>query len=326
MVTGATGLLGAWLVDELVALGADVTAIVRDNVPFSVLYERNLDSQINIVGGEIESFALLARTLAEYEIEIVFHLAAQTQVLIANRSPLSTFEANIRGTYMLLEACRLSPLIKAVIVASSDKAYGSSPQLPYDESTPLRGAHPYDVSKSCADLLAASYAHTYGTPLCITRCGNLYGGGDLNFDRIIPGTIRSAYYGEAPVIRSDGSPIRDYFYVRDAVNAYILLAERLLNGTIAGEAFNFSNELQISVLELTHQILAVMDREDLTPVVVGGARGEIQNQWLSARKAREILGWSPIYTLETALKETVQWYREFFVRKTTCRASLSLPA
>jgi CDP-glucose 4,6-dehydratase len=312
-------------VDDLVSRGAAVTAIVRDDIPFSLLYERGLDSQINIVRGDVEDYALLERTLAEYEIEAVFHLAAQTQVLIANRSPLSTFETNIRGTYMLLEACRRAPLIKAIVVASSDKAYGSTPQLPYDETTPLRGGHPYDVSKSCADLIASSYAHSFSAPISITRCGNLYGGGDLNFDRIIPGTVRSIYYGESPVIRSDGSPIRDYFYVRDAVNAYVLLAEKLLAGAERGEAYNFSNELQISVLDLTRRILAIMGREDLKPVVLGGNSGEIQNQWLSARKARELLGWSPTYTIDEALTETVQWYREFFDRKRACKRVFSLP-
>ena len=326
MVTGATGLLGSWLVDDLIGRGAAVTAIVRDDIPFSLLYERKLDSQINIVRGQVEDYALLERTLAEYEVEVVFHLAAQTQVLIANRSPLSTFETNIRGTYMLLEACRRAPLIKSIVVASSDKAYGSTPRLPYDEATPLRGAHPYDVSKSCADLIASSYAHSFRTPLNITRCGNLYGGGDLNFDRIIPGTVRSVYYGQPPVIRSDGTPVRDYFYVRDAVNAYVLLAEKMFNGAPPGEAYNFSNELQISVLELTRRILAIMGREDLNPIVLGGNSGEIQNQWLSARKARELLAWSPLYTIDEALTETIQWYREFFDRKRSCKQAFSLPA
>jgi len=312
--------LGSWLTAELIQRGAAVTALVRDNVPSSRLFELGLDSQINIVRGEIEDYAVLERTLAEYEVGIVFHLAAQTQVLVANRSPLSTFEANIRGTYLLLEACRHHPLLKALLVASSDKAYGSADRLPYDEETPLRGSHPYDVSKSCADLLAKTYAECFRLPVCITRCGNLYGGGDLNFARIIPGTIRAVYYNEAPVIRSDGTPIRDYFYVRDAVNAYLLLAEKMLADGVFGEAYNFSNELQISVLDLTRRILAAMGREDLQPVILGQNKGEIKNQWLCARKARERLGWAPQYTLEEALAQTVRWYVDFFDRKQECRS------
>lgn len=319
LVTGATGLLGSWLVAELVRRGAAVTALVRDSVPFSPLYEQGLNTQINIVRGEIQDYAVLERTLAEYEVEIVFHLAAQTQVLVANRSPISTFETNIRGTYLLLEACRHHRLLKAVVVASSDKAYGAAERLPYDEETPLRGAHPYDVSKSCGDLLAKTYANCFHVPVSITRCGNLYGGGDLNFARIIPGTIRSVYYNEAPVIRSDGTPIRDYFYVRDAVNAYLLLADKTLTEGSFGEAYNFSNELQISVLDLTRRILSAMGREDLQPIIAGQDKGEIKDQWLSARKARERLGWAPRYTLDEALAETVRWYLDFFKRKQECK-------
>lgn len=322
LVTGATGLLGSWLTAELVARGAVVTALVRDHVPFSLLYELGLDARINAVRGELENYALMERILAEYDVDTVFHLAAQTQVLVANRTPLSTFEANIRGTYLLLEACRRHPRLKAMIVASSDKAYGSAEVLPYDEDTPLRGAHPYDVSKSCADLIANTYARCYDLPVAITRCGNLYGGGDLNFDRIIPGTIRSAYYGDAPVIRSDGTPIRDYFYVRDAVAAYLLLAEKMLAGEVRATALNFSNELQITVLELTRRILAALGREDLQPVILGHNRGEIKNQWLSAKKARELLGWAPRYSLDEALAETVQWYTDFFQTKRQWRRSL----
>ena len=320
-VTGATGLLGAWLVEELVCRGAMVTALVRDAVPFSMLYERGLAAQINIVHGDLEDAALLERALAEYEVEIVFHLAAQTQVLVANRSPVPTFEANIRGTYLMLEACRRHPLLKAVVVASSDKAYGSAEKLPYDETTPLRGNHPYDVSKSCADLISMTYAHCYGLPVCVTRCGNLYGGGDLNFARIIPGTIRAAYYGKRPVIRSDGTPIRDYFYVRDAVRAYLFLAENMLIKRLMGTAFNFSNELQLSVLDLTKRILAAMGRTDLEPVIEGHNQGEIKDQRLSARKARDELGWAPSFSLDESLRETVQWYRGFFDRNAKCRTS-----
>jgi CDP-glucose 4,6-dehydratase len=310
-VTGATGLLGSWLVSELVEQGAHVTALVRDGVPFSLLYASGLDEKIFSVHGNVEDYATVERTLAEYEIEVIFHLAAQTQVLIANRSPVSTFESNIRGTYMLLEACRHHPLLKAVVVASSDKAYGDAAALPYDETTALRGVHPYDVSKSCADLIAHSYAASFGVPVCITRCGNLYGGGDLNFARIVPGTIRAVHQNQAPVIRSDGTLRRDYFYVRDAVLAYMLLAEKVLTEGKRGEAYNFSSDVPLSVLEITEHVLRLMGRADLRPVILGENRGEIKDQWLSAQKARAELDWTPQFTLDEGLRETIEWYRGY---------------
>ncbi|HYZ83482.1 MAG TPA: GDP-mannose 4,6-dehydratase [Bryobacteraceae bacterium] len=311
-VTGATGLLGSWLVGELVDAGANVVALVRDRIPYSLLYARGLDTKIASVRGELEDYSIHERILAEYEVEVVFHLGAQTQVLIANRSPLSTFEANIRGTYMLLEACRHHPLLKSVIVASSDKAYGTADRLPYDETTPLRGEHPYDASKSCADLVANSYAKSLGLPVSITRCGNLYGGGDLNFARIVPGTIRSVLQNEAPIIRTDGTLRRDYFYVRDAVQAYMVLAERMITEQRPGDAYNFSSDVPLSVLEITAAILRAMGREDLQPKILGENRGEIPDQWLSAAKARRELAWEPQFTLEQGLRETVSWYEEFF--------------
>jgi CDP-glucose 4,6-dehydratase len=310
LVTGATGLLGSWMVEELLQRQANVVAIVRDRVPRSKLAQSGTMQRIDVVNGDIEDFRLMERTLAEYEVSSVFHLAAQTQVLVANRSPLSTFESNVRGTYLLMEACRVNPAVKSIVVASSDKAYGAAEHLPYDETTPLRGVHPYDVSKSCADLITNSYAHSFNVPVCITRCGNLYGGGDLNWARIIPGTIRSIVQNQAPIIRSDGTLIRDYFYVRDAVDAYLMLAEQMETKGIRGEAFNFSNEIQLSVLGLTQKLLTLMGREDLQPIVQGNNRGEIKDQWLSAAKAREQLGWHPHYELDTALAETIAWYQE----------------
>ncbi|MEG9461263.1 MAG: NAD-dependent epimerase/dehydratase family protein, partial [Bacillus amyloliquefaciens] len=249
-VTGCTGLLGSCLVKELIDQGANVTGLVRDTVPKSNLYQGEQVKQMNIVQGALEDLDVIERALGEYEIDTVFHLAAQAIVGVANRNPISTFEANILGTWNILEACRRHPLIKRVIVASSDKAYGDQPVLPYDENMPLQGKHPYDVSKSCADLLSHTYFNTYGLPVCITRCGNLYGGGDLNFNRIIPQTIQLVLNGEAPEIRSDGTFIRDYFYIEDAVEAYLLLAEKMEELNLAGEAFNFSNEIQLTVLEL----------------------------------------------------------------------------
>lgn len=308
-VTGATGLLGSWLVRELQARGAFVVALVRDRVPQSHLWTAADTAALVCVHGELEDFALVSRALNEYEIDTVMHLGAQTIVTIANRSPLSTFEANVRGTWHVLEASRLAPTVKTVVTASSDKAYGAHERLPYDESTPLVGAHPYDVSKSCADLIAFAYHHTWGLPVCVTRCGNLFGPGDLNYNRIVPGTIRSLLRGERPVIRSDGTLVRDYFYVRDAALAYVLLAEQMRETGLAGEAFNFSNEAQLSVTELVERILAFMG-SDLEPLIVDEASGEIERQYLSAAKARKVLGWEPAYTLEAGLAETVPWYRE----------------
>ncbi|GLC26695.1 NAD-dependent epimerase/dehydratase family protein [Roseisolibacter agri] len=312
LVTGATGLLGGWLVRALVDAGADVVCLVRDWVPASAVLGGDLAHRVRVVRGEIQDQALVERTLGEYEIDCVFHLAAQTVVGTANRNPVSTFDSNVRGTWTVLEACRRSPLVRAVVFASSDKAYGAHDTLPYAEDAALQGRHPYDVSKSCADLIAQSYAATYGTPVAITRCGNFYGGGDLNWNRLVPGTVRSVLRGERPVIRSDGTLVRDYFYVEDGVAAYLELAEALrARPELAGEAFNFSNELQVTVLDMTRRILEALG-SDLEPDVRDEARHEIPHQWLSAEKARRVLGWRPHYTLDEGMARTVAWYREFF--------------
>lgn len=311
-VTGATGLLGSALVKELVKRNASVVALVRDWVPEAELIGNGLLSQIKIVRGDLADKDLLERVIGEYEIETVFHLAAQTIVGIANRNPISTFESNIRGTWNLLEACRHSPSVKQIIVASSDKAYGINENLPYSEESPLKGTHPYDVSKSCADLIAQSYHTTFGLPVCVTRCGNLYGGGDLNWNRLIPGTIRSILRNESPIIRSDGSFIRDYFYVVDGALAYLHLAELMAaKPEVTGEAFNFSNEIQISVLELTNKILELMDVENLQPTILNEAKHEIPHQYLNAEKARRLLSWKPSFTLDKGLLKTIEWYRNF---------------
>jgi CDP-glucose 4,6-dehydratase len=310
MVTGATGLVGAWLTKHLLERGASVTALVRDWVPASEFVQEGLAESVNVVRGGLTNPYLMERVLGEYEIEIVFHLAAQTIVGIANRNPLSTFESNIRGTWNLLEACRRSPMVKSVILASSDKAYGDQKVLPYTEDMPLQGKHPYDVSKSCGDLIAQSYAHTFGLPLAITRCGNFYGGGDLNWNRVVPGTIRSVIRGERPVIRSDGKYVRDYFYVEDGAEAYILLAERLIRDSkLHGAAFNFSNEAQITVLDLVNLILGKMDSK-LKPEIQNQATNEIRHQSLSAERARRELNWKPMFTLDEGLEKTIAWYRE----------------
>ena len=311
LVTGCTGLLGSHLTGMLVDRSASVVGLVRDMVPKSSLIRDGVYDEINVVRGCVEDFFTVERTLNEYEVDTVFHLAAQTIVGTANRNPLSTFESNVKGTWCVLEACRRVPTVKKIVVASSDKAYGDQEKLPYDEASPLKGSHPYDVSKSCADLLAYAYYDTYKLPVCVTRCGNFYGPGDLNFNRIVPGTIRSVLNGEPPTIRSDGTFIRDYFYVKDAALAYMHLAEKMEDSKIHGEAFNFSNELQIPVEELTNKILKLMDRPDLKPVILNQATNEIKHQYLSAQKAKELLGWKPKYNLDDALKETIAWYTEF---------------
>jgi len=314
-LTGCTGLLGSWLAEELVDLGAQVVGLVRDHVPSSRLFQEGLDARITIVQGSVEDRLLVERVLNEYEVCTVFHTAAQTIVGIANRNPASTFESNIAGTWSVLESARRTPTVRSIVVASSDKAYGTQAQLPYAENAPLQGRHPYDVSKSCADLISRSYYETFKLPVCVTRCGNLFGGGDLNFNRLIPGTIRSLLYGERPVIRSDGSYVRDYFYVRDAVRAYTGLAERMDNPSIHGEAFNFSNESQVSVLELTTMIRTLMGLENLVPKVLDEVENEIPEQYLTSQKARRVLGWTPRFDLTSGLRETIDWYRSYFAAR-----------
>ena len=312
-VTGGTGLVGSWLVQKLVASGADVVCLVRDWVPQSELMQSSLIEKVKVVRGDVRDQSLLERILGEYEIDTVIHLAAQTIVTIANRNPVTTFETNIGGTWALMEACRRSPKVKQIVIASSDKAYGDQTSLPYNEDTPLQGQHPYDVSKSCADLIAHSYAVSFDLPVAITRCGNFYGGGDLNWNRIIPGTIRSVLRGQPPIIRSDGLFIRDYFYVEDGAAAYMLLAEKLAeNPALRGEAFNFSNELQVTVLDLVSKVLQKMG-SDLTPLVLNETSNEIRHQYLSAQKARELLSWHPIFTLDEGLERTLKWYTNYFV-------------
>jgi CDP-glucose 4,6-dehydratase len=310
-VTGASGLLGSALAGELVAQGADVTCLLRDWVPSSRLVSSGFIDRTNVVNGDLLDLALLTRALNEYEIDTVFHLGAQTIVGTAARSPLSTFESNIRGTWNLLEACRLNArLVRRVVVASSDKAYGSHERLPYTEEAPLQGRFPYDVSKSCADLIALSYFSTYGTPVAVTRCGNLWGPGDLNYNRLIPGTIRSALLDEAPIVRSDGTMRRDYFYVRDAVGAYLTLAEQMIDRSLTGAAFNFGNEQPFTVLEVVDRILAFMGKSSLKPVILNEASGEIPDQYLDCTKARRTLNWRARYDFEAGLAETIPWYAE----------------
>ncbi|OFZ83435.1 MAG: sugar dehydratase [Bdellovibrionales bacterium RIFOXYD1_FULL_53_11] len=329
-ITGATGLLGSHLTRQLVDAGADVTALIRDSVPRSTFHEWELDRRVNIVRGEVENFALMERAINEYEIDTIFHLAAQTIVGTANRGPLATFKANVEGTWNILEAARLHAdrsrggRIRRIVMASSDKAYGNLQGEAYDESFPLRGEHPYDVSKSCADLIARSFFVSYNLPVAVTRCGNFFGPGDLNFSRIIPGTVRDVLEGRAPVIRSDGKFIRDYIFAEDGAHAYMTLAEAMEERAGAGgagghtahggEAFNFSYGLRLTVRDVVDKVLAVMNRGDVKPVILNQASNEIPVQCLNSDKAKRVLGWKAKYGFEEGLRMTVEWYKKHYAR------------
>ncbi len=312
LVTGCTGLLGAQLCATLVARGARVIGLVRDQVASGQLFTSGTAQRITIVNGDIRDQELLERVLNNYEVKTVFHLAAQAIVGAANRNPVETFDSNIKGTWTVLEAARRVPGVEQIVTASSDKAYGVHEELPYTEDAPLQGTHPYDVSKSCADLIAQTYAHTYQSPVCIARCGNLYGGGDLHWNRLVPGTIRAAIDGSEPLIRSDGSMTRDYIYVQDGVNAYLTLAQRMSeDASLNGQAFNFGNNSPLSVLELVQEILQVAGRTDLQPRILNQANNEIPAQYLDSSRAMRVLGWEPQYTLQDGLRATLDWYRSY---------------
>lgn len=312
LVTGATGMVGSWLVKDLLARDATVVALVLDLDPQSELVRSGDVKRVSVVNGALEQIEALERAVLLHEVDTVFHLGAQTIVGVAHRAPLGTWEANVRGTYNLLEVCRRhGDLVRSIVVASSDKAYGQSETLPYTEDSPLAARHPYEVSKAAADLIVQSYHHTYRLPVAIARCGNIYGGGDLNWSRIVPGTIRSLLRAERPVLRSDGSLVRDYLYVRDAATAYRVLAENLATDGVAGEAFNFSDEAPLTVLELVGAISARCGGPELEPLILDSAVGEIPEQVLSAAKARAKLGWAPSYSLDTGLSETIDWYRGY---------------
>jgi CDP-glucose 4,6-dehydratase len=320
-VTGATGIVGSWLVKRLIKMGASVVTLVRDWDPQTELVRSGDILRTNVVNGRLEDYDTLERAINEHEVDTVFHLGAQPIVSTALRNPLPTFEANVRGSYNLLEACRIHrPLVKRVVVASSDKAYGDGPSLPYTEDMPANGRHPYDVSKSCTDLIALSYAHTYDMPVTVARCGNIYGGGDLNWSRIVPGTIRSLWKGDRPIIRSNGLFTRDYIFVEDVVDAYLALADGCSKDGVRGEAFNFSPESQVSVLEITAVMQRLMKREDLAPQILDQVKAEIRDQYLDSTRARQRLGWTARHTLEEGMGKTIGWYRMFL------DASLKQPA
>ncbi|MFH2106769.1 MAG: GDP-mannose 4,6-dehydratase [Candidatus Micrarchaeota archaeon] len=313
LITGSTGFIGSWLVKSLLEKKADIVCVSRDYVPKSMFFEEGLSENVTVAHGDLEDFHTIERVVNEYFPEVVIHLGAQTIVGTANNSPLGTFNSNIKGTWNVLEACRLHDKhIKSIVVASSDKAYGEQKKLPYTEDRPLQGSNPYDASKSCTDLLAQCYGKTYSLPIGISRCGNFFGGGDLNFSRIVPGTIKSVFMNNSVEIRSDGKFIRDYIYVKDAVNAYEVLAQKTEQMNFHGEAFNFSNEVQLNVLELVGRILKLMGKDKtIKPVIKNEAVNEIRDQHLSSKKAREVLGWKSKWGIDESLVETIEWYTEW---------------
>ncbi len=315
MVTGATGLVGSWLSRILIERNAHVVAFVRGFNPHSDFFRSKDYLNTELAQGSLEDYNSLENVINEREIDTVFHIGAQAIVGTAHRSPLATFEANIRGTYHLLEACRrLGGLVQRVVVASSDKAYGSSKELPYTEKMPLAGKHPYDVSKSCTDLLSFTYHHTYGVPVTIARCGNIYGGGDLHWSRLIPGTIRSYLSNKAPIIRSDGKFTRDYIYVEDVAEAYLTLGENLHRQEVRGEAFNFAPNSPYSVLEVVEALRLLMNCHHLQPKILSTASGEIREQSLSYKKAFDVLNWKPKFSLEEGLRRTIPWYENYLIQ------------
>jgi CDP-glucose 4,6-dehydratase len=308
-VTGATGFLGSHLTARLVELGAAVVVLADEERPVDpTIHPWSAD--VDVVVGDVRDQPAVERMLTSRRVTTVLHLAAQTKVEIANRDPLGTLDVNVRGTWNVVDAARRSSTIEAVVVASSDKAYGDQPVLPYDEAMPLRPSNPYDVSKACADLVCLSFHHAYAVPVSITRCANVFGPGDVSWDRLIPGTIRALLHGARPVIRSDGTMTRDFLYVDDAVAAYLCLAEAVAAGPdAAGEVFNFSNESPLTVLEVVEMVSTLL-RTDLAPDVRATAANEIAHQFVSSAKARQVLHWKPQHSMESGLAETVAWYRD----------------
>jgi len=310
LVTGATGLLGGHLTKELLKRNVEVFTLIKEIEPQSIFEEEGMKEKVTIIDGVLEDIMVLEHAIKETKIDTVFHLAAQALVEEGVRDPLGTFEANIRGTYNLLEVCRKNPGVERIVAASSDKAYGTSPTLPYTEDMPLRGEHPYDVSKSCMDLLCQAYVHTYNLPLCLIRCGNIYGPGDIHFSRLIPGTMRSILAGKKPEIRSDGTFVRDYLFVEDVVDGYLKVAGAMEREDVRGQVFNLGPNKPLTVIEVVAMILEVMGEKDVGYIIQDRVKDEIHDQYLSGAKAEQLLGWKPRHSLEEGLKKTISWYEK----------------
>ena len=315
LLTGSGGFVGSWLSKSLIEMGANVTALLKEDAHDTLLrYSNMYPSFKDVIKGSILDLDLIKKIFISHNIDTCFHLAAQAIVGIANQSPLPTFETNIIGTWNILEAARTVESVERVVVASSDKCYGEPTKLPITEDHPLLASYPYDASKACADILSRAYTKTYGIPIGVTRCCNIYGGGDLNFSRIIPDSVRSVLLNKNPVIRSDGTPIRDFIFIADAVSAYLALAENLERKEIKGEAFNFGSNSPITILDLVNKIIEISGK-DLKPEVTGKdkPKAEIDAQYLSSKKAEKLLNWRPKVRLDEGLKETIQWYSNFFI-------------
>ena len=316
LITGASGMVGSWLTRWLAESGAYTVAFIADTDPQSELIRSGTINKINVANGRLEIYDDIERAINNHEVDSIFHLGAQPIVGAADRAPRHTFESNIQGTWNLLDACRiLSPLVKRIVVASSDKAYGMQPVLPYTEDMSMNGDHPYEVSKSCTDLISTTYARSYGIPVTIARCGNIYGGGDLNWNRIVPGTFWSLLRGEQPILRSDGTFIRDFLHVDDIVSAYLSLGEHTDNPEFAGQAFNFSDESPLSVMQIYNAICTAAGKAGTTPKILNTVIGEIKDQYLDSTKAHDVLGWHASVSLADGLKQTFDWYYQLLIGK-----------
>ena len=316
LVTGATGMVGAWLTRWLVDAGAYTVAFISDTDPQSELIRSGYINRVAVINGRLEKYDDIERAINNQEVDTIFHLGAQPIVGAADRSPRHTFESNIQGTWNLLDSARvLDGLVKRIVVASSDKAYGTQPVLPYTEDMSLNGDHPYEVSKSCTDLISTTYARTYGLPITIARCGNIYGGGDLNWNRIVPGTFRSLLRGEQPILRSDGTFIRDYLHVDDIVSAYLLLGESTDKPELAGHGFNFSDESPLTVMQVYKAICEAAGQADTSPKILNAAAGEIKDQYLDSKKAHDVLGWHANVSLRDGLSKSFDWYKTLLEKK-----------
>ncbi len=314
-VTGSDGFIGSWIAKELVEKKANVTVLVRDMKKEACFDLHGIRSKLNIVQGDLVDLQVMERAFAQYQAEFVFHLAAQALVGIANKSPLSTFESNIKGTWNLLEACRKNDSVKGIVVASSDKAYGVQDKLPYTEDSPLLGLFPYDASKACADILARSYFETYGLSGAVTRNANTYGGADMNFSRIVPDAVSCLIKDKEFLIRSDGKPQRDYMYVKDAVNGYLVLAQNLQKKEVKGQAFNFGTETPVTAVDLFKKTAKLFGKPNAKYRILNQSKNEIPKQFLSTKKAKNLLGWKPAYSLDEGLKETIDWYKNYYKTK-----------
>ena len=315
LITGATGFAGSWIAKSLVEKKANVVALIRDHAPDSPLFYMDTYPKLKAAKGNIIDYNSVNRIFNEYEINACFHLAAQPIVTIANRSPIPTFETNIKGTWNILEVARKTETLERIVIASTDKVYGEPIKLPITEDHPLDASYPYDASKACLEILVRTYFKTYELPIGITRCCNIYGGGDLNFSRIIIDTIRSIIFNKNPIIRSDGTPVRDFIYIDDVVNAYLTLAENLGRKDVKGEAFNFGSNSPISMIDLVNKIIKVSGK-NLKPEIIGKKKphAEIDEQYLSSEKALRLLKWKPKVPLDIGLKRTIKWYEGFFAK------------